>query len=333
VRRPTVWILTLGTIAAALATTAATPPNLDRALEAQRQLAAERPGDASVFNDLGNLLTLAADAAGAEDAYRRAVELAPERVAPRYNLALLVRQRGRNREALDQLQAVVELVPEHAWAHYQIGAIYDSQGEDRRAIRAYARAFSLDPQLAFAETNPQVIDNRLLSEALLRAYRDEGSMPRAPKIYEDPARIAGLLLPPVPTPDPEAADGDRMAGQEAAQPATLSGADLEGGAVNQASPQGAYRPPGSKRQEARSWTTRQGQVGRVDSGQEAGTTMGVGVQGGVVVAPGTQQGGTEGTPRVVVPPGSVRYRPGTTSTGRLDLELIPDAPAPAERAG
>lgn len=331
-RRSIIWLLTLGTVAAALATTAATPPNLDRALDAQRQLAAARPGDASVFNDLGNLLILAGDAAGAEEAYRHAVELAPDRVAPRYNLALLVRQRGRNREALEQLKAVVELAPEHAWAHYQIGAINDDQGEDRRAIRAYARAFSLDPQLAFAETNPQVLDNRLLSEALLRAYRDEGSMPRAPKIYEDPARIAGLLLPPVPAPG-ESADGDRMAEKEVTPPDTLSGADLEGGAVNQASPQGAYRPPGSKRQSPRSWSTRQGQVGRVDSGEQPGA-MGVGIQGGVVVAPGTPQGqGTQGTPRVVVPPGSVRYRPGTTSTGRLDLELIPDAPAPAERAG
>ena len=50
---------------AALATAAVPPPNVDRAIAAQRALAQKQP-TAEVWNDLGNLLQLAGHAAVAE---------------------------------------------------------------------------------------------------------------------------------------------------------------------------------------------------------------------------------------------------------------------------
>ncbi len=55
-------------------------PNLTKTIEAQRRLTVERPDDAAVFNDLGNLLLLVPQPAEAEAAYRTAIELDPDKV-------------------------------------------------------------------------------------------------------------------------------------------------------------------------------------------------------------------------------------------------------------
>ena len=52
---------------------AAVPRNIDRAIETQRALAAERPADSGVENDLGSLRVLSEDFAGAKHSYRRAI--------------------------------------------------------------------------------------------------------------------------------------------------------------------------------------------------------------------------------------------------------------------
>ncbi len=332
-KRPITWIAIAVAVATATALVAAAsaPSRLSRALHAQRQLAVERPDDASVINDLGNLLALDGDVAGAETAYRRAVELAPADAAAHFNLGLLLEQRGVRTEAAEELRRVIELDPDHYWALYQLGRLAEEAGDDKRAVRYYARAFALEPKLAFAEFNPQVIENRLVAVSMLRGYRAENAAPQAPKIYNDPNRIAGLLLPPVGSHE----EGTAEAGTETAsgQPAVLSSDDLDDrGAVNQATPQGggSYRPPQRAgaaasvrtRANARSWTRPQSQ----DTGMGGGGTA--------VIVPGQvgAPGKVEDDPqkRVLTPQGRVIYRPGVASTGRLDLELIPEA---TERAG
>ena len=65
--RPTPWIAAVACAALAFTAAGTAPPNLTKALEAQQRLAAERADDPAVFNDLGNLLTLAGDSAGRGD--------------------------------------------------------------------------------------------------------------------------------------------------------------------------------------------------------------------------------------------------------------------------
>jgi Flp pilus assembly protein TadD len=339
--RPQTWIAAAAAVAAvALTAPAAPPPNLGRALEAQRHLAAERPDDAAVWNDLGNLLALAGDVGGAEAAYRRSVELSPAAAAAHFNLALLLEQRGEREEAMGELRRVLEIDPAHAWASYQLGRLHEGAGDEKRAVRYYGQAFALEPRLAFPEYNPQVIENRLVAEAMLRGYRPETAPPQAPKIYQDPARIAGLLLPPVGA--REAAAGAAVgAGGEtgaAAAPTVLSGEDLdERGGVNQATPQagGRYKPPRPApvrtRTGARTWTRPPAEeVEGQGEGGMGSVEFGIGVPG-----PAPETGDEEGMetprePRVQTAPGRVIFRPGVASTGRLDLELIPPA---RERAG
>jgi lipoprotein NlpI len=322
----------------ALQAPAVAPPDLDRALAAQRTLAAERPGDPQVLNDLGNLLVLADRPEEAESAYRQALELAPEMISARYNLGLLLLQTERPKEALAEFRKVVEAEPDHAWAHYQIGAIYDQRGSEHQAVKEYGKAFRLDPQLAFPEINPHVIENEHVTEAMLLAYRDLPLVARVPKAYEDPSRIVNLMVPSSEAEQPaqetqEAAPGEPgvgptpaftpgTAGEPVTPPAKENGEsgervlrekDLQqGGTVNQiVVPGGVYQPPrgGVRVPPVRTYTP----PNRTTPGNPA-----------------------NGRPRGAVPEvpqGRQRFVPGVPSTGRLEVELFPSEGDPTTPAG
>lgn len=330
-RRRISWIL-IGSLAvlAAIAAVAAVPPNLGKAIEAQQRLATERPTDAAVYNDLGNLLLLVPRPKEAEAAYRKAIELDPEKVSALYNLGLLLQKRGELREAMKDYHQVVKVEPRHAWANYQMGAIYERWGQQSRAIDSYAQAFALDPQLAFPEVNPNIVDNKLVTEAMLRAYKSDFSPPQAPTIYEDPTRIAGLL---VPGSAPEGAAKDQVAatpqkgapakGQQPAVPGqpqkpgqsatVIRERDLDRtNPAGQAMPQGTTRGaavPGMKQQpvqrSVREWTRPEPTIQEVPEGVSTEDE----VQPAPVITP---------------PPAGVYYRPGTASTGRLSLRIVPE---------
>ncbi len=206
---PLLPLLAVFLACAALAYGAA-PKNLGRAIDAQRALVAERPADSAVENDLGSLLVLADDIAGAETAYRKAIELDGENAAAHFNLGLLLQRREDRRAALKQFKRVIELEPRNAWAHYQAGTIYDHWGLELPARRAYAKALALDPALANPEVNPNLLDNEHATSAMLYSYRHYRDELLPEKKFEEPARIAGVLI------DRKATEGDATAPREAA---------------------------------------------------------------------------------------------------------------------
>ncbi len=301
---------------------AAVPPNLAKAIEEQRRLTVERPQDAAVFNDLGNLLLMVPEPEEAETAYRKAVELDPDKASALYNLGLLLQQRGKLREAMKHYRHVVEVEPRHAWAHYQIGTVHEVWRQESRAVESYARAFALDPQLAFPEVNPHVVENKLLTEAMLRAYKSDFAPPRAPNVYDDPARIAALL---VPSPAAQAQAKDQVATrpQSAAPnrpqpgaagqgpgPTVLREGDLDRDApAGQAVPQSGSRgiAPGSRTapRGLREWNRPEPSIQEVPEG----------VTNEEVEEPGSV---------ITPPPGGVYYQPGIQSTGRLGLQIRPE---------
>jgi len=329
--------LTVG--AAALAIAADPPPyNLDRAIEVQNQLVVERPEDPAVWNDLGNLLTLKKHYDKAEVSYRKAIELDPEPGSPHFNLALLLERRGEHRAALKELEIVVETMPEHAWAHYQIGTIYERWGLDGRAVRSYARAFRIDPSLADARINPHVLDNRLMERAMLRAHEKAADALLPPRTYEEPARIAALMIdvPEVAPTEPTsavAADASgfaRPAGgsggpprlqaeaeespEDSAEPKRLTASDLEPGReVNQVGGAAAGAVVGVPSNAGRSGGTAGATPGRPYAGRFRPS-------GSQKSQPPAPSGGVVGTPS---------FRPGTDSTGRLELGLLPPETASA----
>ncbi len=352
--RRTSWLIASALVAfaaiAAIAAVAAAPPNLTKAVEVQRRLTTERPNDAAVFNDLGNLLLMVPQPAEAEAAYRRALELDPDKVSALFNLGLLLQQRGELKDAQQLYQRAVKVEPGHAWAHYQMGAIHEALRQPSRAIDEYARAFSLDPQLAFPEVNPNVVESKLVTEAMLRAYRSDFTQPQAPKVYEDANRIAALLVPP-PAAAAEGKDQTAKAGQPApaARPGTAAGSRAVGSnrpvpgqpipkgstvirerdldrnnPAGQALPSGMVRPPTS------AGGVRSPQAQARGGLREWNRPEPV-VQEGVADEPDVQNDGGQPAPVITPPPGGVYYRPGLQSTGNLNLQVVPERSPRAAR--
>jgi hypothetical protein len=204
---------TLALLLVALTTMGVTSstPYLDQALANQEALAATEPHNAEVLNDLGNLLALVGENERAEEAYRRALEIEPGNAKTRYNLALILQEEGLEKQAIAELRQVIELEPNDAWAHYQLGRCYEEARKRPLAIEEYARAFDLDSSLASPSVNPHIIENRLATEALLVAYTNGSAGGHAPRMYEEPARIAEILTPPVPVAEEEPAEEEMQA--------------------------------------------------------------------------------------------------------------------------
>ena len=332
--RRTSWILVsslavLVAVAAITAKAAVPTSNLAKTLEAQRRLAAERPQDPAVYNDLGNLLVLASRAEEAEAAYRKAIELDPNKASSQFNLGLLLQQRGELREASKLYEGAIKAEPGHAWAHYQLGTIQETWGQESRAIGSYAQAFALDPQLAFPEVNPHIIENKLVTQAMMRAYKNDFVVPQVPKVYDDPARIASML---VPSPAQNAADKDQVAaGQQQPQknaianrqqvkPQTPGGTVLRERDLSRGNVSGQATPPGGTRGGVRQapGTYQQGQPrGLREWNRPEPTVQEVPEDNGVNETVQPQ-------PVITPPPGGVYYRPGIQSTGRLNLQVVPD---------
>ena len=313
----------------AMTAAAAVPPNLQAAIEKQQRLAAQRPRDAAVFNDLGNLLVMAGQPAEADTAYRHAVEIDPHRLSALYNLGLLQLQGGKTAEARQLFEKVVEIEPRHAWAHYQIGALLERKGDRSRAVREYAQAFRLDPQLAFREVNPQIVENGLVTESLLLAYSRQSSASAAPPIYDERSRIRELL---VQEPGQSGKDAVAEAGPAAppAGPAAPGGhaTVLRPGNLSGSSTLGQATPPGT-RPGAAAVPGRPGAPYAAPGGYTPPQDSGA-YQGGArqwtrpAPAPNPNLDGTQPGTVVTPPPVGLYYRPSPSSTGRLGTQVMPE---------
>lgn len=205
-KRPLACSVLLFSLAtAAIATELFDPNRLALAIANQQSLIDQSPGNALLWNDLGNLLLLAERSEEAADAYRKSTELDPQNADAFFNLGLLLQEEELFTDAISSYKAVLEIEPENARSNYQLGAIAEQTGQRKAAIAFYAQAFQLDPYLLFPDINPQILRNRLVTEAIMvpRASRDHS---RVTRVYADSDRITRLLVPPVPqkTPEPQA---------------------------------------------------------------------------------------------------------------------------------
>ena len=87
---------------------------LPQALAAMRSLAQRKPKDMNVAQILGLLLAQSGEFEQARHHLARAVTAAPRAPGFRNNLANVLLQMGRNREAAEQLAKAIELDPTYA---------------------------------------------------------------------------------------------------------------------------------------------------------------------------------------------------------------------------
>ena len=89
----------------------------------------------------------------AAEAYRKAVDAAPDWVEARINLGTAMYQLGKMDEALDHFSKAVQLEPENALAEFNLGCVLEQLGKTTEAILHLSRAVELTPALADAHLN------------------------------------------------------------------------------------------------------------------------------------------------------------------------------------
>ena len=89
----------------------------------------------------------------AAEAYRKAVDAAPDWVEARINLGTAMYQLGRIEEALEQFSRAVEIEPQNALAEFNLGCALEQLGKTGEAILHLSQAVELAPSLADGHLN------------------------------------------------------------------------------------------------------------------------------------------------------------------------------------
>ena len=101
--------------------------------------------------NLGVLLKKKGDLAGAEAAYRKAIEIDPQHTSALCNLGFLLRtERDQQAEAEQLFRRCIEINPQDPNNYNNLGETLKAQGDAAGAKKAYERALSIAPRDEFA---------------------------------------------------------------------------------------------------------------------------------------------------------------------------------------
>lgn len=112
-----------------------------------------KPRDASIRNNLGNVLRALKRLEEAVASYALAIELRPEYAEAHNNLGVVLQALGRLDEALASYERAIELTPNFAEALYNRGNVLRELGRFVEAIESYDCCLRLNPTFAHAHVN------------------------------------------------------------------------------------------------------------------------------------------------------------------------------------
>lgn len=127
------------------------------ALEAGQQATFWLPDDPEVFNNLGISARSVGELALAEQSYRQALALDPNRVDTHYNLSALLYEQGRRREAEPPCRRALELRPNYPAALNNLANMLRERGELGEAEAVCRQALALKPDYVLAHNNLGII--------------------------------------------------------------------------------------------------------------------------------------------------------------------------------
>lgn len=149
---------------------------LDSALQEYRETQLALSDTPEALLNLGVLASALGDEAAAETYYKKALEIAPEFVPVRVNLANLYNRTGRNAQAEEQLRAAIGYQPEAGELYYSLGLLLVETQRHMEAAGLLQQASKRLPQRARVHYNYglllQQLDRRDEAQALLQhAYK------------------------------------------------------------------------------------------------------------------------------------------------------------------
>ncbi|HEY4229832.1 MAG TPA: tetratricopeptide repeat protein [Thermoanaerobaculia bacterium] len=255
---------------------------LDDQIIEQEQRIASAPNDASLHNDMGNLLAARHFSHEAAQEYELAAKLDKTNFIAPYNLGLLRETEGKFSQATSAYQKSVDRKHGFPPAHFRLARMYEKAERNDEAIAEYATALRIDPSMRDPRRNPLVVDSELIYRASLANYpRDVASatMVKDSIYVEDgrfravpvdrpvssqeasgeepdaaaeprnigPGESAGVVEPAPTGPGPgrghPASRVTPRAGQQSARPRPAAGTAPRGGTPLIAAPPGSNVPP------------------------------------------------------------------------------------------
>jgi tetratricopeptide (TPR) repeat protein len=173
------------------------PGDLAQALEHYRAALSERPADAELLANVGQILVAMNRPADAVPFLEKAVEAEPFSVVARFELAVAYGRSGQLKEAVEQYGTLVEAGDADARAYHNLGLALRQLGRNADAAGAFERATALDPGRA-----PGWMGLALSLEADGRAGEAASALerylslePTGPEADNVRARIARLRAP------------------------------------------------------------------------------------------------------------------------------------------
>ena len=143
-----------------------------------------------VFEGQGDRALTRGDARTAVTAFRRALELAPERAAIKQKLATALAVAGDLRAALVLYQELLDANPNFAEAHYSLGVVYLGSGQLGEAANRFAAAVRADPTYLQARLQLAHVLRRMgRADAALVEY--DGALRLDPRLAE--ARLGYVM--------------------------------------------------------------------------------------------------------------------------------------------
>jgi tetratricopeptide (TPR) repeat protein len=103
----------------------------------------------------------ASDPAQAEQAYRRAIEAAPEHIDPVLNLGVMLAEAGRHDDAAALYQQAIERSPAEPLLHFNLAVVLEDSGRAEDALASYERCTKLAPTFADAHFNAARLHEQL----------------------------------------------------------------------------------------------------------------------------------------------------------------------------
>jgi tetratricopeptide (TPR) repeat protein len=128
------------------------------------------PNSAALHNELGQLLVAKGFPKDAEKEFDRAIAADHKFYPAYYNRAQVRAAAGDYAGARRDFESTLRYKPGHAEALFQMGLMEEKRQNDSRAIDLYAKAFTINHNLLDVHVNPRILDSKLVSYALLKAY-------------------------------------------------------------------------------------------------------------------------------------------------------------------
>jgi predicted Zn-dependent protease len=127
------------------------PATMDGAEQLYRRAVELDPWLTIAYTNLGNIRFRRQDAEGAEGLYRKALEIDPRQPEAQYNLGYLTLERGEAEQSIPLFVGALEADPKFADAYFNLAMAYEQSGQADKAQPYWRSYIQLEPHGTWSE--------------------------------------------------------------------------------------------------------------------------------------------------------------------------------------